>query len=133
MRHSNQLSSFRSAIEWSDMQPEHEVATGEFKPISMGLAQAFDTMAIAHTIAPKCESPIEVDFGARITKALRVIDDDTLTLAPQHSIGSFRYDFAITRNGRPQPVILVECDGKEFHRTVEQLANDRLKNALAKK
>jgi very-short-patch-repair endonuclease len=114
------------------METESEAPTGEFKPLSIYLAQAFDTMAIAYTLAPKCESPIEVDFGARITKALRVIDDDTLSLVPQYSIGSFRYDFAITREGRPQPLILVECDGKEFHQSKEQLANDRLKDALAK-
>jgi very-short-patch-repair endonuclease len=132
MRYSDEFSTFRSAIEWPDMRPPSEVPTGEFMPLSVGLARTLDTIAIAHALAPKCESPIEVDFGTRMIKVLRVIDDDTLSLASQYSIGPFRYDFAITREGRPQPVILVECDGREFHQSKEQLANDRLKDALAR-
>jgi hypothetical protein len=133
MRYSDEFSTFRSAIEWPDLQPDSEVPTEEFKPLSLCLAQAFETIAIAHTLAPKCESPIEIDFGARITKAFRVIDDETFLLVPQYVLGPFRYDFAIVGKGLPKPIALIECDGKEFHQTNEQLANDQSKNALAVK
>jgi hypothetical protein len=40
----------------------------------------------------------------------------------------YRYDFAITRQGKL--IALIECDGKEFHSTKDQLANDREKDKL---
>jgi very-short-patch-repair endonuclease len=30
-----------------------------------------------------------------------------------------------------KPLVLVECDGKEFHSSVDQQANDKLKDAAA--
>jgi very-short-patch-repair endonuclease len=39
----------------------------------------------------------------------------------------------IKREGRSKPRAMIECDGKEFHSTDEQIANDRAKDALAAK
>jgi very-short-patch-repair endonuclease len=66
-----------------------------------------------------------------LTKALRVIDDRTLSLRDQFQLGGFLFDLYIKREGRSKPLVLVECDGKEFHSTDEQIANDRAKDALA--
>lgn len=48
----------------------------------------------------------------------------------QWELDRFRYDFAITdRSGNL--LALIECDGREFHSTPEQLARDAEKNAAA--
>jgi very-short-patch-repair endonuclease len=108
-----------------------EEATGELKRISHVLIELVDVWASAATIAPKCESLIEIDLGGRIKHALSLIDDPTLSLVPQYVLGPFRYDFALSRNGKP--IALIECDGRDFHSTEEQVANDRAKDARAPK
>src|SRR6266404_2733341 len=99
MSRTNELSHFRSAVEWPEMLPEFEEATGELKPLSVFVIEAIDTLSIACIIAPDCESPIEIDLGARLTKVFRVVDDPNLLLVPQYILGPYRYDFAITRKG----------------------------------
>jgi very-short-patch-repair endonuclease len=131
MQRQDELSTFRSAIEWPDMRPESEEATGEFRPISASVMSVVEILASAVTIAPDCESPIEVDLGARLSNAIRLMDDPNLLLVPQYVLGSYRYDFAIIRRGRP--ITLIECDGRDFHSTKDQLANDRAKDDLAAK
>jgi very-short-patch-repair endonuclease len=54
-----------------------------------------------------------------------------LRLVPQYELFGYRYDFAILHPRLGQVLALVECDGKEYHSTVEQLANDREKDAAA--
>jgi very-short-patch-repair endonuclease len=131
MRYHDEDSTFRSAIEWPDMLPPSEEATGELKPISSIITSAVEIMASAVTIAPDCESPIEVELGARLSDAIRLIGDPSLLLVPQYVIQRYRYDFAITRMG--MPIAHIECDGKDFHSTEDQLANDRAKDDLAAK
>lgn len=127
----DEFSTFGSAIEWPEMRPFAEEATGELKPIFPYVVSAIDLLAHATTIAPDCESPIEVELGAWLRRAIEALADEKLQLVPQYVLRPFRYDFAITRNGRP--VAFVECDGKDFHSTQEQLANDRAKDKLAEK
>lgn len=67
----------------------------------------------------------------KIKKALRVIGDQTLILSPRYFLDRYIYDLAIFRKGRPYPIIIVECDGKDYHSTPEQLQNDARKNRLA--
>lgn len=116
---------------WDEV--ESEVPSGELKSLSAFFPGLLGKWALANELAPSCESEIEVDLGVRITEAFKVINDETLSLVPQYALGRFRYDFAITRRGRPKPIALIECDGKEFHQTEEQLVNDRAKNNLAAK
>jgi very-short-patch-repair endonuclease len=54
-------------------------------------------------------------------------------LGHQFLIDRFRYDLSIKREGQPKPFVLIECDGKEFHSTEEQIAHDLAKDALAAK
>ena len=126
---SDDLSNFQSAIEWPDLHPPTEYATGELKPLYSFLPALFDKWVLEGSIADVCESPIEVDLGVMFLIASRAIGDDYFQLVPQQVLGSFRYDFAITRQGKL--IGLIECDGKEFHSTTEQIANDRAKDKLA--
>ena len=120
---------FHSAIEWPDMRPETEPPTGELRPISSFLLPVLENVASAIAIAPDCESPIEIDLGARLSTAMRAIDDRALALVPQYELGPYRYDFAVVRDSNP--LMLIECDGREFHSTEAQLANDRAKDDFA--
>jgi hypothetical protein len=111
MQRHDEFSNFRSAIEWPEMRPPREEATGELRPISSSVISTVEILSSAVTIAPDCESPIEVDLGARLSSAIRRIDDSNLLLVPQYVLGPYRYDFAIIREGKP--IALIECDGFE--------------------
>jgi very-short-patch-repair endonuclease len=126
---SDDFSHFQSASEWRDFPPPTEYVTGELKLLHSFLPALFDKWALAGSIADVCESPIEIDLGVQFLIAFRAIGDDDFQLVPQQVLGSFRYDFAITR--QEKLIGLVECDGKEFHSTTEQIANDRAKDKLA--
>ncbi len=104
-----------------------------FEPIEAAATAAFESIAITTEIAPRCDSQIEIDLAIPLTKAIRIIDDPTLSLGHQFSLGRFLYDLYVKREGRRKPLVLIECDGKEFHSTDDQIANDRAKNALAAK
>lgn len=78
-------------------------------------------------LASVCESPIEADFGA----SFLTVAGPRFDLFPQYKMGRYRYDFAIFKRGADSPVVLIECDGKQFHSTPEQLANDAAKDAAA--
>ena len=127
----DELSDFQSADEWPGMRPPREEEQGDFKPIFDVVPHLFEIWAAAATIAPKCESPIEIELGSRITAALGVINDPKLKLRQQYVLGPYRYDFAITRDDKL--IALIECDGKEFHSTDDQLRRDRAKDHLAAK
>lgn len=77
-------------------------------------------------LTPVCESPIEIDLGA----ALVAQAGDQYRIVPQFQLARYRYDFAIMGKGKT-PVVLVECDGAEFHSTPAQLANDLAKDSMA--
>jgi very-short-patch-repair endonuclease len=125
----DELSNFQSAIEWPDLRPPEEEATDVPKPLYSFLPALLDNWALAATIESDCESPIEVEFGTQVLIAMRAAGDEDWKLVPQYVLGPYRYDFAITRQKKLMG--LIECDGKEFHSTKEQLANDRAKDKLA--
>lgn len=138
------FSNFKSAIVWPDDREAEEAPTGEFVPLRHAVAKALDCAAESFTMAGVTESPIETLFGAKLALALRPVceelgwdfsvggkPDADVTLQPQYPLERFRYDFAIRAKGQSRPLILIECDGKDFHSTPEQQANDKLKNAAA--
>jgi very-short-patch-repair endonuclease len=118
-------------MEYFDQTEANDLAATDFKPLSLCLAEAVGYAAIARELGPGCDSHIEVSLGVKIKKALGVIGDHTLTLRPRYFLGQYIYDLAIFREGRLYPIIIVECDGKDFHSTPEQLQNDARKNKLA--
>ena len=138
---SNEFSNFRSSIIWPEYERKEEEATGEFKPIGEVQVDVIAAAAEAYKIAGITESPIETLFGARFSlHAQRLCSNDgwsfgigdssaDLVLRPQFPLGRFRYDFAVIARGIP--VVLIECDGKDFHSSDEQMANDDAKNKAA--
>jgi very-short-patch-repair endonuclease len=128
-RREDDFSNFQSAIEWPDLRPPTESATGDLKPLCSFLPSLVDSWVLAASIESDCESPIEVELGTQFLIALGAVGNEDFKLVPQRVLGPFRYDFAITRKGRL--IGLIECDGKEFHTTKDQLANDRAKDKLA--
>lgn len=74
------------------------------------------------------ESPIEYALGIAAAIAL---SGHGLRLVAQYQLGRFRYDFAVLHPKIDQVLALVECDGKEFHSSPEQRANDRRKDEAA--
>jgi very-short-patch-repair endonuclease len=110
------------ADEWPPVDP---------KPFSLCITKALDYAARARRLGPGCDSHIEVELGVKLDRALEVIGDPTLDLQPRYFLGRYIYDLAILRKGRPYPIVIVECDGKAFHSTSQQLQNDAQKDKLA--
>lgn len=140
------FSNFRSAIVWPDLEHPQEGPTGDFIPFGEAVAKAVDCAAERFMMSGVTESPIETIFGANLALALRPVceelgwnfsigarSDADVWLQPQFPHQQFRYDFAVLARWQPQPLILIECDGKEFHSTDRQQANDRLKDNAALK
>lgn len=146
---------FRSTLDFPDGPWPPNDFTGiedGLRPLSSALSEAVDAAAHSFTIAPLCESPIESLLGGRLAYALhkaatrhrlqfqvceqqkqREIDapERLLLLIPQFKWKWWRFDFALKYSHHSKPFLFVECDGKEFHSTPEQLENDRRKNEEA--
>jgi len=140
----HEISNFKSSIVWPDERDPEEPPTGELVSFRHALVKVVGFAAESLTMADVTESPIETIFGAHLALALRPVCRDLgwefsvgekldadITLQPQYQLGRYRYDFAIRARGHLKPLILIECDGKEFHSSPEQQANDRLKDAAA--
>jgi very-short-patch-repair endonuclease len=125
------FSNFQSTIEGPELRRPTEEVTGELKPLFSFLPSVMENWTLAGSLEYICESPIEIELGVQFLTAFRAIENDDFKLIPQYVLGSFRYDFAVTRLGKL--IGLIECDGKEFHSTKEQIANDRAKDKLAAK
>lgn len=90
---------------------------------------------------PLVESPIEKIFGVSVLLLYPGVklcqqDDprppDRAVLIPQYRWRNYRMDWALCVPGKDKPVVFVECDGAEFHSTVEQQARDRRKDDEAR-
>jgi very-short-patch-repair endonuclease len=148
---------FRSAIVWWEPRSEEEIGAeieADSMPMrSLGSAvyQAVTTAAHCYAIYPHTESPIETQFGGQLAGFLAIrceraglpfamlegksesnFESGTILLIAQFQLAGFRFDFALKRAGAERAMILIECDGEEFHSTDEQHANDLKKNAAAK-
>jgi hypothetical protein len=75
-----------------------------------------------------CESPIERQFGIA---AAAVLGRVGLRIVPQSRLSRFRYDFAILLPRRDRVLAFIECDGEQFHSSIEQRTNDRDKERAA--
>jgi hypothetical protein len=89
-----------------------------------------DTVAEAiEQVDSLCESPIERQFGIA---AAAVLGRVGLRVVPQYELSRFRYDFAVLLPKRPHQVLaFIECDGEQFHSSIEQRTNDRRKEQAA--
>ena len=90
---------------------------------------------------PRCESPIEklllpwlvaqryplFNYEPRVLFPSEgsMLGDLCVAVVPQLPVGRYRADFALaSRHGRHLKFLIVECDGKEFHDSVEQVKRD---------
>lgn len=82
-----------------------------------------------NALLDRCESPIEFLLAHNLATLL-FPDAERVNIVAQYPLARFRYDFLI--NGvRQGPLLLIECDGKDFHSSPEQIKNDALKDAAA--
>jgi very-short-patch-repair endonuclease len=94
-------------------------------------------------ISDVTDSPIENMLGAAVLGAFKAAgiglklckEADTprapgYRLVPQAKWGIYRSDWAIV-NQDTRGVLLIECDGKEFHSSPEQIEHDRRKDQAA--
>lgn len=103
---------------------------------SSALISALDIAASAMILRAHCESPIEVFLGSQLMADLNIdvcaqedlgkISPNTVVLVPQYWLDRFRFDFAVYWDEKP--LLLIECDGREFHSTPEQIQRDAMKN-----
>lgn len=116
------------------------MAAYEMKSIRRATADSIKLLAAKHSLSAKTDSPIETILGAEI----QVLMQETLgesfsvgstgkesdfTLVPQYRVGRYRYDFALCVGG--EAFVLIECDGKDYHSSPEQISNDASKDKLA--
>lgn len=117
----------------------------EFKPLVAGLADAFEHIA---TPVEGNESPIEHWLGSALALYFsRIAPRHGATFAigkpgsndrpahfvliPQYPLRDYRYDFALAISGEPRPILLIECDSKQFHSSAEEIENDANKTSAA--
>jgi very-short-patch-repair endonuclease len=94
---------------------------------------------IGSSLREICESPIEVIFGAAFLLMFPeyplVLPQNAARLSgpaliPQFWWNDYRIDWAIRTGGTPA-FVFVECDGREFHSTPDQIARDKRKDQAA--
>lgn len=123
-----------------------ESDAGDFKPLTLHEATlcAIDRINLFLEISPSCESPIENMLGAAILTVFERhgaqltlcksdrIDNapDGLLLVPQFRWGYYRSDWALVQ-ARPLYALLIECDGRDWHSSPEQVAHDSKKDRAA--
>lgn len=124
-----------------DFQPSEEAGLEPINPDVLGIIGA---ARFAMDVAKITESPIETLFGVALLRHLQKLFPDrvwwghasTLGNAPPDAIQvvaqlqwrNFRIDWAVLVND--QPLIFIECDGREFHTGPEQEAKDRARDKV---
>jgi hypothetical protein len=121
-----------------------EEIIGEFKPVGLGsvFAGVVERARAAMDASRTADSPIETILGASIVLCFQrngkplLLSSDTSTdtmrllLIPQFKWSIYRSDWAIY-NPKTTGALLIECDGKEFHSSPEQIEHDKRKDQAA--
>lgn len=121
-----------------------EEIVGEFKPVAIGgaFASVVERARIAMETSRTADSPIETILGAAIVlcfqnngKPLLLASEPSpeargLLLVPQFKWAIYRSDWAIY-NPKTAGALLIECDGKDFHSTTNQISHDMRKDQAA--
>jgi very-short-patch-repair endonuclease len=124
--------------------PGSEEIIGEFKPTAIGSAFAgvVERARIAMETSRTADSPIETILGAAVVlcfqnagKPLLLASEPSqdakgLLLVPQFKWAIYRSDWAIY-NPKTGGALLIECDGKDFHSSVNQVSHDMRKDQAA--
>ena len=123
-----------------------ESDAGDWQPTRLvtATADAIERIGRIWELSHSTDSPIETRIGAAVLmlferlrlplKLAKMIDlektPDQLLLVPQFAWSYYRSDWAIL-NPKRAGALLIECDGKEFHSSVDQIAHDNRKDAAA--
>jgi very-short-patch-repair endonuclease len=123
-----------------------EADVGDFKPVNLGgvFAKVVDRAAASVLASGSADSPIETILGAAVILFFRdagkpltlcapaELDNAKggLLFVPQFKWSIYRSDWAIY-NPKTSGAMLLECDGKEFHSSADQVAHDEKKDAAA--
>lgn len=117
------------------------MSSDDMKPFRSALAEAIRLLACKYSVASKTDSPIETIFGGEIARLMGDVLGEMFSvgetgaeaefaLVPQFKLNKFRYDFALCVRG--EAYVLIECDGKDFHASPEQIDNDAAKDLAAR-
>jgi very-short-patch-repair endonuclease len=107
-----------------------EAEAGDWQPQKLAelAPDAIDRIRYLVELAPNCDSPIEAQLGAAILIFFKRAGL-SIKLLPQFAWSYYRSDWAIiTASGK---TLLIECDGHDFHSSVDQLNHDATKDAAA--
>lgn len=111
-------------------QTPEEEWTHAWRPLGEPAAIVAAKAAVRTQFTKICESPIEVHLATSIAAIIGpLLIANGLELRPQYPWLRYRIDFAIVR--REEPFLFIECDGRDYHSTPEQLANDKRKDDAA--
>jgi hypothetical protein len=121
-----------------------EADAGEFKPVGLGsmFTGIVERARAAMSVNPTSDSPIESILGAAIIvcfegngKPLTLASEPSgharrLLLVPQFKWSIYRSDWAVY-NPKTTGALLIECDGKDFHSSDDQIQHDARKDEAA--
>lgn len=121
-----------------------EEIIGEFNPVMLGgaFASVVERARIAMEASRTADSPIETILGSAIVlcfqnngRPLALASEPSpeakgLLLVPQFKWGIYRSDWAIY-NPKTTGALLIECDGRDFHTSPEQVSHDKRKDQAA--
>lgn len=98
-------------------------------PLGDAVREALEKIVVRAELAATTESPIETMLGAELFLAIR--DHDTFSCVPQYKWPPYRIDWAILAHG--EPIAFIECDGKEWHSSPDQIRRDNARDEAARK
>ena len=123
-----------------------EADVGDYKPVTIGgiFTKVLERVAVSAEVSGTSDSPIETILGAAVIlhfrdagKPLNLCLNSELDkphtgllFVPQFKWSIYRSDWAIY-NPKTSGAMLLECDGKEFHSSDDQIAHDEKKDAAA--
>jgi hypothetical protein len=123
-----------------------EAEAGDWQPTQLAATTSGILERAGHTLvlSPHCDSPIEAQIGAALImfferaklplKLCKMVDlrsaPQGLLLVPQFAWWHYRTDWAILNANRSW-TRLIECDGRDFHTSKEQIAHDNAKDCAA--
>jgi very-short-patch-repair endonuclease len=110
-----------------ELPPHYPERVGALKMRPIGEIDWLARLIFRREMQKICESPIEIEFAV----AFEWLARGRFIAEPQFKLGIYRYDFLI-RSISGKAIMLVECDGKEFHSTPEQILNDICKNKVGR-
>ncbi|MGM4997822.1 hypothetical protein AB8A05_04090 [Tardiphaga sp. 538_B7_N1_4] len=125
---------------------EEDAGDVEFQPLRDASVLAINRIRRFQEIGGNCDSPIEYTMGAALLVYFEragyllslcktidldsALDADKLLLVPQFAWSFYRSDWALY-NPKTKMALLIECDGKDFHSSKDQVEHDRKKDAAA--